>query len=433
MPMDWPTPKKHLLQRADRDISKRTQWASIVYLLLYTVIVSFTPYISDHYYEIIFIGLFILLIAVARTILVIRFDKIYGSNPQNWRLIFSVTTYMLAGTWGIFCMLAVTHYSLEWTSMLVLLCTAGIAAVAVTTLSIYPQVIVVFIFLILVPSIVATAFLATKESFAVMIMFSVFALYLFFVSKRLSGEYWTALENSFLLDKRAKQLEDSNKELESYSYSIAHDLRGPLRTITAFSQILLEDADSRLNKMEKDYLDRIIHAGLFMAELIDDILELSRLTRLNINHTEVNLSTIADDCVYSLRSEDPGKNVDVKVEQNVVAKGDAKLLRLVLQNLLGNAWKFTSHCENPEIKFGVIKNGLNRTYYVKDNGVGFDMKYAKKVFGIFQRLHTREAFEGTGIGLASVDRVISRHGGRVWVEAKSAQGATFYFTLSENH
>jgi light-regulated signal transduction histidine kinase (bacteriophytochrome) len=184
--------------------------------------------------------------------------------------------------------------------------------------------------------------------------------------------------------------------------------------------------------MEKDYLDRIIHAGLFMAELIDDILELSRLTRLNIRNSEVNLSKIAEDCVYSLRSAEPGKNVDIEIESNVVAKGDEKLLRLVIQNLLGNAWKFASHCDNPVIKFGVVRNGSNETYYVQDNGVGFDMKYAKKVFGIFQRLHTREEFEGTGIGLASVERVISRHGGKVWVEAKPAQGATFYFTLSEN-
>ena len=429
--MDWPSPIKHLLINADKDIAKRTQWAALVYLLLYSIIVVFTPYATDHFYENIFLGLAITLTAVIRTILVLRFDSIYAANPERWRFIFAITTYLLAGIWGTLCMLAVTHYSLEWTSMLVLLCTAGIAAVAVITLSIYPKVIVIFLSLILVPSIVATALLATRQSLAVMIMFLVFALYLFFVSKRISSEYWSALENSSLLDKRAKQLEDSNRELESYSYSIAHDLRGPLRTITAFSQILLEDADSRLNKMEKDSLDRITKAGLFMAELIDDILELSRLTRLNINHGEVNLSTIAEDCVYSLRSAEPNKEVKIDVQKDVTAKGDAKLLRIVLQNLLSNAWKFTSHRENPEISFGVINSDLNKIFYVKDNGVGFDMKYAKKVFGIFQRLHTREAFEGTGIGLASVERVINRHGGRVWVDAREQQGATFYFTLPE--
>jgi len=427
--MNWPTPKSHLLSQADRDIARRTQWASLIYLAVYLLILSFTPYISDHYSEAIYLGVFITIVAVTRTILIIRFDKLHSLNPQNWRLVFSITTFLLSGTWGIFCMLVVTHYNLEWTAMLVVLSTAGIASVAVTTLSIYPHIIIVFIFLILVPSIGATAYLATNQSIAVMIMFLVFAAYLYFVSRRLSREYWTALENASLLDKRAKQLEDSNRELESYSYSIAHDLRGPLRTITAFSQILLEDADNRLNKLEKDYLDRIIHAGLFMAELIDDILELSRLTRLSIRPSDVNLSQIAEECITSLHSGDPDRTIKVEIEKDIMAKGDAKLLRIVLQNLLGNAWKFTRSTDKPEIRFGVLTRGIKKVFYVQDNGVGFDMKYAKKIFGIFQRLHTREEFEGTGIGLASVERVISRHGGKIWVDAKQNEGATFYFSL----
>ena len=430
--MDWPTPKSHLLSHADKDIAKRTQWASLVYLAVFLLIIIFTPYLDDHYKETIFLGVLITIISVARTILVIRFDKLHPVNPQNWRLVFAVTTYLMAGTWGVFCMLAVTQYNLEWTSMLVVLSTAGIAAVAVTTLSIYPHIIIVFIFLVLVPSIGAAAHLATNESIAVMIMFLVFAAYLYYVSKRLSMEYWMALENAFLLDKRARQLEDSNRELESYSYSIAHDLRGPLRTITAFSQILMEDADSRLNKNEKDYLDRIINAGLFMAELIDDILELSRLTRLNIQHGNVNLSSIAQECFYTLQATEPERKVNMDIEDGLIAKGDAKLLRVVIHNLLGNAWKFTRESQFPEIKLGVLKRGLNQVFYVKDNGVGFDMKYAKKVFGIFQRLHTRDEFEGTGIGLASVERIISRHGGKVWVDAKTNEGATFYFTLPDS-
>jgi signal transduction histidine kinase len=430
--MDWPTPKSHLLSHADKDIAKRTQWASLVYLAVFLLMIIFTPYFSDHYTETIFLGIFLTIVSVARTILVIRFDKMHHLNPQNWRLLFTITTYLLSGCWGIFCMLAVMQYNLEWTSMLVVLSTAGIAAVAVTTLSIYPHIIIVFLFLVLVPSIGAAAYLATNESIAVTIMFLVFAIYLYFVSKRLSREYWVALENASLLDKRARQLEDSNKELESYSYSIAHDLRGPLRTITAFSQILLEDADSRLNKNEKDYLDRIIHAGLFMAELIDDILELSRLTRLSVKPGDVNLSLIAEECVYSLQSTDPGRKVSVDIEKDLIAKGDAKLLRVVIQNLLGNAWKFTRDRENPEIKLGLLKRGLKQVFYVSDNGVGFDMKYAKKIFGIFQRLHTRDEFEGTGIGLASVERVINRHGGKIWVDSRSNEGATFYFTLPDS-
>ena len=430
--MDWPTPKNHLLLQADKDIAKRTQWASLVYVAVFLLILGFTSYLMDYYTETLFLGVFITIVSVARTMLVIRFEKLHHLNPKNWRIVFAVTTYCLAGAWGVFCMLALTQYNLEWTSMLVVLSTAGIGAVAITTLSIYPHIIIVFIFLLLVPSISAAAYLATKESIAVMIMLLIFAAYLYFVSRRLSGEYWLALENASLLDKRARQLEDSNRELESYSYSIAHDLRGPLRTITAFSQILLEDADSRLNKNEKDYLDRIIHAGLFMAELIDDILELSRLTRMGIKYGDVDLSLIAEECLYTLQSGEPGRKVIVDIEKGLAAKGDAKLIRIVLQNLLGNAWKFTRDRECPEIKLGAMNSDHKKVFYVKDNGVGFDMKYAKKIFGIFQRLHTRDEFEGTGIGLASVERIISRHGGKIWVEAKSNEGATFYFTLPDS-
>jgi len=429
--MDWPTPKAHLLFHADKDIAKRTQWASLVYLAVFLLIISFTPYLDDHQFETIFLGVFISVVSVVRTTLVMRYDKYYGLNPQNWRMVFAITTFLLAGSWGIFCMMAVAQYNLEWTSMLVVLSTAGIGAVAATTLCIYPYIIVVFLFLLLVPTVGATAYLATKQSFAVMIMFIIFTVYLYYVSKRLSQEYWIALENASLLDKRAKQLEDSNRELESYSYSIAHDLRAPLRTITAFSQILLEDADARLNKSERDYLNRIVHAGKYMAELIDDILELSRLTRLNIQHVNVDLTTIANECIYGLETGDPGRNVKVEIEEQMIASGDAKLLRVVLHNLLNNAWKFTRNCNNPEIKMGILKRGLNRVFYIKDNGIGFDMKYAKKIFGIFQRLHTRDEFEGTGIGLASVERVIARHGGKIWVDAKQNEGATFYFTLPE--
>jgi len=431
--MDWPTPQRHLLYLADKDIAKRTQWASLVYLIVFLLIISFTPYLKDHYYETIFLGVFISSISVVRTILVMRYDKYYISSPDRWRIIFSISTYLLAGAWGVFCMMAVAQYNLEWTAMLVVLSTAGIASVAVTTLCIYPNIIIVFLILMLVPSICVTAYLSTKQSFAVMIMFLIFAFYLYFVAKRLSREYWTALENSFLLDHRARQLEGSNRELESYSYSIAHDLRGPLRTITAFSQILLDEANDRLKISERDYLNRIVHAAKYLADLIDDILELSRLTRLNISHVDVNLTAIAEECIYTLRSAEPERFVNVKIEKNLIASGDAKLLRIVLQNLLGNAWKFTRTCENPEIAIGTIKQDSGDVFYVSDNGIGFDMKYAKKIFGIFQRLHTRDEFEGTGIGLANVERVITRHGGSIWVDAKPNEGAAFYFTLPGRH
>ena len=424
--------KDQLLSQADKDLADRTRWAPFLYLLVYTIILIFTPFYTDHHTEIIILGIAIFIAALMRTLLVMQFDKWYAVNASKWRLAFFVTSFLLAGSWGLLCLLAVTHYQLEWTAMLVLLITAGIAAVVVSTLSIYSILSISYLFLLLAPSIVATSYLYTKESIAVMLMFLLYGGFMVIVSKRLNREYWRALENTMLLDKRARQLADSNKELESYSYSIAHDLRAPLRTITAFSQILLEDADDRLNIPEKEHLGRIVNAGRHMAQLIDDILELSRITRIDVKYSDVNLSQLAEECLQGLTSSDPRRAIDINVQPNIYAKGDARLLRIVLNNLLSNAWKFTSYSSNPQIKVGEIKNGGQRVFYVKDNGVGFDMKYADKIFGIFHRLHTREEFEGTGIGLASVERIIHRHGGKVWVDASANKGATFYFTVDDD-
>ena len=423
---------KELLSHADKDLAQRTRWAPLLYMLVFSIILTFTSYVADHFFEIILLGAVIAVSALTRTLLVMRFDKWYPANPSKWRLAFVIASIMLAASWGLLCMFAVTHYQLEWTAMLVLLIIAGIAAVAVVTISIYQFLVTSFLLLLLCPSIVMTAYLNTQHSLAIMLMFGLYGIFLVLVARRLNGEYWRALRNSFLLDQRARQLEDSNKELESYSYSIAHDLRGPLRTITAFSQILLEDADKKLNEQEQDSLHRIVNAGKFMAELIDDILELSRITRIDIEFNDVNLSALADECLQSLQSSEPNRKVNIDIQQNMHAKGDLRLLRIVLHNLLSNSWKFTRECDSPKIQFGLTNNRKEPAYFVKDNGVGFDIKYADKIFGIFQRLHTREEFDGTGIGLASVQRVVNRHGGKVWVNAKDQKGATFYFTLPEN-
>jgi signal transduction histidine kinase len=430
--MHWQFTQNNLLSRADRDLAQRTRWAPLLYLLVFTIILAFTSYISEHFFEVILLGFVIVVSALTRTLLVVQFDKWYPANPGKWRLVFMLASLSLAASWGLLCMFAVSHYQLEWTAMLVLLVTAGIAAVAVVTISIYANLVTGFLLLLLCPSIVMTAFLSTQHSIAIMLMFSLYCGFLVIVARRLSGEYWRALKNASLLDQRAKQLEDSNKELESYSYSMAHDLRGPLRTITAFSQILLEDANKKLDNQEKDSLNRIVNAGKFMAELIDDILELSRITRINIEYKDVDLTALAEECLQGLQSSEPDRKVDIEVQQNMQAKGDSQLLRIVLQNLLSNSWKFTKECTSPKIQVGTTKNAEKQAYFVKDNGVGFDVKYADKIFGIFQRLHTREEFDGTGIGLASVQRVVNRHGGKVWVNAKDQKGATFYFSLPED-
>ena len=233
------------------------------------------------------------------------------------------------------------------------------------------------------------------------------------------------------LNRQKADLETSNKELESYSYSIAHDLRSPLRTIISFGQILSKDAMDELNSEEQDCLQRIIAAGTNMANLIDDILELSRITRSKFHYGSVDLSKLGADIMARLKQSNPERKVQWKLRDNMLTKGDTQLLSLALQNLLENAWKFTRNVSLAKIEFASKLDGHNTVYYVKDNGVGFDMKYADNLFKPFHRLHSLQEFEGTGIGLATLHRIIQRHGGHVWVESKENQGSTFCFTLDD--
>ncbi|MEJ2181498.1 MAG: ATP-binding protein, partial [Gammaproteobacteria bacterium] len=230
---------------------------------------------------------------------------------------------------------------------------------------------------------------------------------------------------------RTAALEASNKELESYSYSIAHDLRSPLRSLVSFSQIIAEDAAPKLNHEELDALDRIISAGKHMAELIDDILELSKITRQEIKLTTINITAIAQEIANNLTELNSGIVIEWNIQDNMFEHGDVQLLRLMMQNLIDNALKFTSNTKNPKIEIGQRTKDNTNIYYVRDNGVGFDMQYKEKVFMPFQRLHANE-FDGTGIGLATVQRIVQRHGGHIWAEANPDNGATFYFTLCSN-
>lgn len=230
---------------------------------------------------------------------------------------------------------------------------------------------------------------------------------------------------------RTAQLQAANKELETFSYSVSHDLRAPLRHINGFSQALLEDYDDKLDEEGRGYLHEVHNASQEMAKLIDDILQLARVTRSEMHREVVNLSDLAHLTFDQLQESDKDRNVVVKIEKGLFTKGDKHLLQIMLTNLLGNAWKFTSKRERAEISFGRTQKTDKSTYFVRDNGAGFDMAYVNKLFGAFQRLHTTGEFEGTGIGLATVQRIVHRHGGRVWAEGKVAQGAIFYFTLSE--
>jgi len=226
-----------------------------------------------------------------------------------------------------------------------------------------------------------------------------------------------------------QQLKAANQELEAFSYSVSHDLRAPLRSIDGFSQALLEDYADRFDDQGRQYLARVRAGTQRMGELIDDLLQLSRVTRAEIRRETVDLSALADSVVAELKRAEPRRRVDVVIQPGLQTEGDAKLLRIALVNLLSNAWKFTGRQPAARIELGVRDNGDERAFYVRDNGVGFDMDYAGKLFGAFQRLHAQGEFPGTGIGLATVQRIINRHGGRVWAEAIVNQGASFYFAL----
>jgi signal transduction histidine kinase len=227
---------------------------------------------------------------------------------------------------------------------------------------------------------------------------------------------------------RTVQLEGTNKELEAFCYSVSHDLRAPLRTIRGFSEVLMEQYKPQLDARGQDYLRRTCDAGLQMDKLIEDLLKLSRLSRSDIQRTEIDLSAIAQQIATELTRGEPNRVVEFAIAPRVVANGDERLLRTVIDNLLRNAWKFTKKQPQARIEFG-RENGDSMAYFVRDNGVGFDMQYAGKLFGVFQRLHSATEFAGSGVGLAIVQRVINRHGGKVWADAKVNSGATFYFTL----
>jgi PAS domain S-box-containing protein len=230
---------------------------------------------------------------------------------------------------------------------------------------------------------------------------------------------------------RTAQLQAANKELEAFSYSVSHDLRAPLRHINGFSQALLEDYADKLDGVGKSYLQEVRGASQEMAQLIDDVLQLARVTRSEMRREVVDLSRLAEEVFADLQKRDAGRQVAVRVEEGLVTHGDKRLLKISLVNLLGNAWKFTSKQEKAEITFGQEQKDGETFYFVRDNGAGFNMAYVKKLFGAFQRLHTAGEFEGTGIGLATVQRIINRHGGRVWAEGTVNEGATFYFSLPD--
>jgi light-regulated signal transduction histidine kinase (bacteriophytochrome) len=239
------------------------------------------------------------------------------------------------------------------------------------------------------------------------------------------------------LEERTAELRTTNKELEAFSYSVSHDLRAPLRSIDGFSLALLEDYADQLDETGRDYFRRIRSAAQKMSQLIDGMLNLSRLTIGEMKQENVDLTDVARSIAAELRKRQPDRQVEFAIAEGIAGDGDAVMLRVALENLLGNAWKFTRKHPTARIEFGVMEGdrqeatGNGHTiFYVRDDGAGFNMAYSEKLFGAFQRLHTTTDFPGIGIGLTTVQRIIHRHGGRVWAEGEVEKGATFYFTLA---
>jgi signal transduction histidine kinase len=275
--------------------------------------------------------------------------------------------------------------------------------------------------------------MARYVSIALFVFTAFFALrewYTSRVQEELLGELQSAQRGlKSKIDQRTHQLQEVNRNLESFCYSVSHDLRAPLRSIDGFSHALQEDYETDMDETAKDYLSRIRNNAQRMGNLIDDLLQLSRIDRARLKIEAVDLGGITRKVVDSLRERDPDRDVAVNVQENLVVRGDSRLLRIAMENILENAWKFTSHTKNPKIDIKMQDEADACVISIKDNGAGFDDAYVDKIFQPFQRLCNEYEFDGTGIGLATVERIVTAHGGRIWARAAAGQGATFFIRL----
>jgi signal transduction histidine kinase len=232
------------------------------------------------------------------------------------------------------------------------------------------------------------------------------------------------------VEDRTRQLTDANKELEAFAHSISHDLRGPLRAVNNFTHLLVEECAEQFNERARGYVDRVLGGVQRMEQLIEDLMRLSRVNGADLRRTEIDVSKMVEQIVGEFQAREPERHVDTAIRNGVLARADPQLLRIALENLLGNAWKFTRNAEDPRIEFGV-ENRDEQLLFVRDNGAGFKPEYAKDLFVPFRRLHTAEEFPGSGIGLSIVHRIIRRHGGCIAAESSPGHGATFYFSIPE--
>jgi len=412
-----------------RDMAYRSRLSVFFYLIIFGIIVSFTPFYTDHKTFITSIGAVLLVGSVLRAVATFNYDNLYRSNPRLWSLLNESSIFIKAGAWGVMTMMATYYYGWVWTTMLICLCTAGLSTGSIITCSTSFRVIVGYLVLMFAPTIILSTFTGTTESFMAAFVFLTYFMFLLLAGKQLNTEYWRALNNTFLLKHRAQQLETKNQELESFTYSVSHDLRSPLRSIDGFSEMIIEDAWDKLNEQERGYLQRVRSAAQKMGSLIDDLLQLSNVSRAGYKPETVDLSKMVESNFEKLKQMEPERHIQLEIEPDIKVTGDQSLLDIAMCNLVENAWKYSSKRSNAKVRFASQQQNGQLVYYIKDNGVGFDPRYSNKLFGPFQRLHTHDEFPGSGIGLATVHRIIDRHGGKIWANAKEGRGATFYFTI----
>ncbi len=426
--------QKDKVQYAMRDIAYRSRVSAFLYLIIFAIVVGFTPFYSDYKSFITVIGVLLIIGTILRGTSAWSFEIVFPNNPSLWMAVNGFGLLIQAFSWGVLSIMSIEYYGWQWTAMVICLSSAAFSAGAVITTSTSFPLIVMYLVCMFVPTMTVNIINGTEESLIAGFLFTTYFVFLVFAAKRLNNEYWEALNNNQLLKQRARELEAKNQELESFTYSVSHDLRTPLRSIDGFSKLVLDDAWQKLDDKERDYLQRSRSAAQKMGHLIDDLLQLSNVSRAGFKPQDVDLSEMVKANIDKLRQIEPGREIEFDIEANVKATGDQSLLDIALSNLVENAWKYSSKKPHAKIRFAKQERDGEVVYYIKDNGVGFDTRYINKLFGPFQRLHSDDEYPGTGIGLATVNRIIDRHGGKIWANAKVGRGATFYFTIhSELH
>ena len=426
--------QKDKVQYAMRDIAYRSRVGAFLYLIIFAIVVGFTPFYSEYKSFITLIGVLLIIATILRGTSAWTFAIVFSKYPSLWMAVNGFGLLVQAISWGVLSIMSIEYYGWQWTTMVICLSSAAFSAGAVITTSTSFPLIVLYLVCMFGPTMTVNILNGTEESLIAAFLFTTYFVFLVFAAKRLNKEYWEALNNNQLLKQRARELEAKNQELESFTYSVSHDLRTPLRSIDGFSKLVLDDAWQKLDDKERDYLQRSRTAAQKMGHLIDDLLQLSNVSRAGFKPQDVDLSKLVESNIEKLRQIEPGREIELDIEPNVKATGDQSLLDIAVSNLVENAWKYSSKKPHAKIRFAAQEHEGEVVYYIKDNGVGFDTRYINKLFGPFQRLHSDDEYPGTGIGLATVNRIIDRHGGKIWANAKVGRGATFYFTIhSELH